>query len=102
MLIPSSLIFVDHLAENFQQYSISCLHLAIALGIVRSRPPMLNVAMVKQFANIFVDKRSTIIAKDLMGNAKSINYMFTNEICHCWTSSFLHFVKYFVAINIQI
>ena len=63
---------------------------------------MLNVAMVKQFANIFVDKRSTIITKDLMGNAKSINYMFTNEICHCWTSSFLHFVKYFVAINIQI
>ena len=82
MFAPSSLIFIDHLAENFQQYSISCLCLAIALEIVRSRPPILNVAMVKQFANILVDKGITIIADNLMGNAKSTNYVFTNEI---WT-----------------
>ena len=49
---------------------------------------MLNVAMVKQFAAIFVDKGSTIIADDLMGNAKSTNYAFMDEICNCWTGSF--------------
>ena len=80
---------MDHLVENSQQYSISCLRLAIALGMVRSRPSMLDVAIVKQFVDIFVDKGSTIIAKDLMRNAKSINYMLTDEICNRWTGSFL-------------
>ena len=89
MFTPSSLIFVDHLAENFQQHSISCLPLTIALGIVRSRPSMLDVVMVKQFVDIFVDKGSTIIVENLMGNAKPTNYVLTNEICDRWTRSFL-------------
>ena len=82
MFTLSSLIFVDHLDENSQQYLISCLRLAIALGIVRSRLSMLNVAMIKQFTNIFVDKGSAIIANNLMGNAKSTNYVLTDEICN--------------------
>ena len=73
---------MHHLAENSQQYSISCLRLAIALGIVRSRLSMLDVAMVKQFTDILVDKRSAIIADDLMEDAKSTNYVLTNEICN--------------------
>ena len=89
MFTPSSLVFVDHLAENSQQYSISCLRMAIALGIVRSRLSMLNVAMVKQLMDIFVDKTSAIIANDLMGDAKSTNYVLMDEICNCWTNSFL-------------
>ena len=43
---------------------------------------MLNVAMIKQFTNIFVDKGSAIIANNLMGNAKSTNYVLTDEICN--------------------
>ena len=80
---------MDHLAENSQQYSISRLCLAIALGIVRSRLSMLDVAMVKQFMDILVDKMSAIITDDLMRDAKSTNYVLTDEICNCWTSSFL-------------
>ena len=41
---------------------------------------MLDVAMVKQFTDILVDKRSAIIADDLMGDAKSTNYVLTDEI----------------------
>ena len=89
MFTPSSLIFVDHLAENSQQYSISHLRLAIALGIVRSRLSMLDVVMVKQFTDILVDKRSAIITDDLMRDAKSTNYVLADEICNCWTGSFL-------------
>ena len=89
MFTPSSLVFVDHLAENSQQYSISHLYLAIALGIVRSRLSMLDVAMVKQFTDILVDKRSAIITDDLIRDAKSTNYVLTDEICNCCTSSFL-------------
>ena len=80
---------MDHLAENSQQYSISRLRLAIALEIVRSRLSMLDVAMVKQFMDILVDKRSAIITDDLMRDAQSTNYVLTDEICNCWTSSFL-------------
>ena len=50
---------------------------------------MLDVAMVKQLTDIFVDKRSAIIADDLMGDAKSTNYVLTDEICNRWTGSFL-------------
>ena len=50
---------------------------------------MLDVAMVKQFANIFVNKGSTIIANNLMGNAKPTNYVLTDDICNRWTGSFL-------------
>ena len=89
MFTPSSLIFVDHLVENSQQYSISHLRLAIALGIVRSRLSILDVAMVKQFTDILVDKRSAIITDNLMRDAKSTNYVLTDEICNCWTGSFL-------------
>ena len=80
---------MDHLAENSQQYSISRLRLAIALEIVRSRLSMLDVVMVKQFTDILVNKRSAIIANDLMGDAKSINYVLTDEICNRQTGSFL-------------
>ena len=80
---------MDHFAENSQQHSISRLCLAIALGIIRSRLSMLNVAMVKQFTNIFVDKGSAIITNNLMGNAKPTNYVLTDEICNCWTGSLL-------------
>ena len=89
MFTPSSFIFVDHLAENSQQCLISCLRLAIALGIVRSRLSMLDVAMVKQFTDVLVDKRSAIITDDLMRDAKSTNYVLIDEICNCWTGSFL-------------
>ena len=50
---------------------------------------MLDVAMVKQFMDILVDKRSAIITDDLIRDAKSTNYVLTDEICNCWTSSFL-------------
>ena len=50
---------------------------------------MLDVAMVKQFMDILVDKRSAIITDDLMRDAKSTNYVLTDEICNCWTGSFL-------------
>ena len=50
---------------------------------------MLDVAMVKQFMDILVDKKSAIIADDLMGDAKSTNYVLADEICNCWTGSFL-------------
>ena len=83
MFTPSSLVFVDHLAENSQQYSISHLHLAIAMGLIRSRLSMLNVVMVKQYIDIFVDKGSAVIADNLIGNAKSTNYVLTDEICNC-------------------
>ena len=63
--------------------------MAIALGIVRSRLSMLDVAMVKQFTNILVDKRSAIVTDDLIRDAKSTNYVLTDEICNCWTDSFL-------------
>ena len=80
---------MDHLVENSQQHSISCLRLTIALGIVRSRPSILDVVMVKQLADIFVDKGSTIISDNLMGIAKPTNYVLTDEICNHWTGSFL-------------
>ena len=80
---------MNHLTENSQQYLISRLRFAIALGIVRSRLSMLDVAMVKQFTDILIDKRSAIITENLMREAKSTNYMLTNEICNCWTGSFL-------------
>ena len=44
---------------------------------------MLNMAIVKQFTDIFVNKGSTIIADNLIGNAKSTNYVLTDEICNC-------------------
>ena len=50
---------------------------------------MLNVVMVKQYIDIFVDKGSAVIADNLIGNAKSTNYVLTDEICNCWTGSFL-------------
>ena len=50
---------------------------------------MLDVAMVKQFTNILVDKRSAIVTDDLIRDAKSTNYVLTDEICNCWTDSFL-------------
>ena len=80
---------MNHLTENSQQYLISRLCFAIALGIVRSRLSMLDVAMVKQFTDILIDKRSAIITENLMREAKSTNYVLTNEICNCWTGSFL-------------
>ena len=80
---------MDHLVENSQQHSISHLRLAIALGIVRSRLSILDVAMVKQFTDILVDKRSAIITDDLIRDAKSTNYVLTDEICNCCTGSFL-------------
>ena len=44
---------------------------------------MLNMAIVKQFTDIFVNKGSNIIADNLIGNAKSTNYVLTDEICNC-------------------
>ena len=43
---------------------------------------MLDVTMVKQFTNILVDKRSAIITNNLMRDAKSTNYLLTDEICN--------------------
>ena len=43
---------------------------------------MLDVAMVKQFTDILVDKRSAIITNNLMRDAKSTNYLLTDEICN--------------------
>ena len=44
---------------------------------------MLDVAMVKQFTDILVGKRSAIITNNLMRGAKSTNYLLTDEICNC-------------------
>ena len=69
---------------------------------------MLDVAMVKQLTDIFGDKRGAIIADDLMGDAKSTNYVLTDEIRNRRMVAFFngitstHFVKYSVATNIQI
>ena len=49
----------------------------------RSRLSMLDVAMVKQFTDILVGKRSAIITNNLMRGAKSTNYLLTDEICNC-------------------
>ena len=43
---------------------------------------MLDVAMVKQFTDILVGKRSSIITNNLMRDAKSTNYLLTDEICN--------------------
>ena len=69
---------------------------------------MLDMVMVKQLMDIFVDKRNAIIVDDLMGDAKSTNYVLTNEIRNHRMVAFFngitstHFVKYSVATNIQI
>ena len=69
---------------------------------------MLNMAIVKQFTDIFVNKGSTIIADNLIGNDKSTNYVLTDEISTARPVAFFngialtHFVKYSVATNIQI
>ena len=36
---------------------------------------VLDVAMVKYFPDIFVDKRSAIISNDLVRDAKSVKYV---------------------------
>ena len=43
---------------------------------------MLDMAMVKQFTDTLVDKRSAIITNNLMRDAKSTNYLLTDEICN--------------------
>ena len=69
---------------------------------------MLDVAMVKQFTDILIDKRSAIITENLMREAKSTNYVLTNEISIVGQVAFFnettstHFVKYSIATNIQI
>lgn len=50
---------------------------------------MLDMVMVKQFIDIFIDKESAIIADDLMGDAKSTNYMLMDEIYNCGSGGFL-------------
>ena len=41
---------------------------------------MLDMAMVKQFPNIFVDKRSAIVSNNLVRDTKSTDYVLSDEI----------------------
>ena len=69
---------------------------------------VLHVMMVKYILDIFVDKRSAIVSNKIVRDAKFADYVLSDEICNSWACSLLsgmastHFVKYLVAISIQI
>ena len=54
--------------------------MTIALWIIRRRLAVLDVAMVKYFPDIFVDKRSAIVSNNLVRDAKSTDYVLSDEI----------------------
>ena len=50
---------------------------------------MLDMAMVKQFPDIFVDKRSAVISNNLVRNAKLADYVLLDEIGNSWACGLL-------------
>ena len=49
---------------------------------------MLDLVVLQYFSNIFVNKRSTIIADDLVGNVKPCDDMLSDEIGHGYPGGF--------------
>ena len=88
MRIPTLTIIKNHLTQNPQQHAVGSLRLPVTLWVIRCRPPVLDPVVLQHFSNIFVDKRSTIVADDLVGNAKSCDDVLSDEVGHGCSGGF--------------
>ena len=82
MRVSALTIIKKHFTQNAQQHAISCLHLSIALGVIRRGSAVLDPIMFQDLSNILVDKKGAIIANDFMRYAKPCDNVIPNEISH--------------------
>lgn len=99
MKFPAPNIFIHHFAQNSQKHLVYSLRLSVALWIIWFKASTLNAISQKSGANLLIHKWGPIISHNLVWDAKTKSYVFSNEVGNSCFGAFLsgmasaHFVK---------